>query len=117
MTPRIVAGTLGAITLLMGLYGVVSPANVLDVVGFAPQNPTEPALAYGEARAVYGGLFTVLGRSARPSTAIRARSAGSGSRGRPHSARHSCGRPSPGFPGLLMLKFSSVRLPAPGRRG
>jgi hypothetical protein len=61
MTPRIVAGTLGAITLLMGLYGVVSPANVLDVVGFAPQNPTEPALAYGEARAVYGGLFTVLG--------------------------------------------------------
>jgi hypothetical protein len=34
---------------------------VLDFVGFAPAMPTAPALAYGEARAVYGGLFAVLG--------------------------------------------------------
>lgn len=61
MSPRIVAGGLGAITLLMGLYGLASPAGVLDFVGFAPSMPTAPALAYGEARAVYGGLFAVLG--------------------------------------------------------
>lgn len=61
MNPRVVAGALGAITLLMGLYGLVAPASVLDVVGLAPQTPAEPALAYGEARAVYGGLFAVLG--------------------------------------------------------
>jgi hypothetical protein len=61
MNPRIVAGSLGAITLLMGLYGLVSPAGTLDFVGFQPAVPTQPALAYGEARAVYGGLFTVLG--------------------------------------------------------
>jgi hypothetical protein len=61
MNSRVVAGTIGVITLALGLYGLVSPASVLDFVGFAPQNPTQPALAHGEARAVYGGLFTVLG--------------------------------------------------------
>ena len=61
MNPRVVAGALGAVTLLMGLYGLASPAGVLDFVGFSPSVPTEPALAYGEARALYGGLFTVLG--------------------------------------------------------
>lgn len=61
MSPRLVAGALGAITLLMGLYGLASPAGVLDFVGFSPALPTEPALAFGEARAVYGGLFSVLG--------------------------------------------------------
>jgi len=57
----VVAGALGAVTVLMGLYGLASPAGVLDFVGFSPAVPTEPALAYGEARALYGGLFTVLG--------------------------------------------------------
>jgi hypothetical protein len=61
MNPRVVAGALGALTLLMGLYGLAYPAGVLDFVGFQPAVPTEPALAYGEARAVYGGLFAVLG--------------------------------------------------------
>ena len=61
MNPRVVAGALGAVTVLMGLYGLASPAGVLDFVGFSPAVPTEPALAYGEARALYGGLFTVLG--------------------------------------------------------
>jgi uncharacterized protein DUF4345 len=61
MNPRVVAGVLGAITVVLGIGGLVSPAQTLSIVGFAPLVPTEPALAYGEARAVYGGLFTVLG--------------------------------------------------------
>ena len=61
MSPRVVAGALGAITLLMGIYGLAAPAGMLDFAGFSPSLPTEPALAFGEARAVYGGLFTVLG--------------------------------------------------------
>ena len=61
MTPRIVSGTLGAITALMGVAGLFSPERVLAFVGFAPLTPTEPAAAYAEATAVYGGLFTVLG--------------------------------------------------------
>jgi hypothetical protein len=55
------AGVLGVITLLMGIAALVSPERTLAFVGFAPLVPTEPALAYGEARAVYGGLFSVLG--------------------------------------------------------
>jgi hypothetical protein len=61
VNPRVVAGALGAITLLMGLAGLASPERTLALVGLAPLIPTEPALAYGEARAVYGGLFSVLG--------------------------------------------------------
>ena len=61
MSPRIVAGIVGAITVAMGLYGLASPAGVLDFVGLSPAVPTEPALAYGEVRAIYGGLFVVLG--------------------------------------------------------
>jgi drug/metabolite transporter superfamily protein YnfA len=61
MNPRVVAGVLGANTLLMGLGGLASPERTLALVGFAPLVPTAPALAYGEARAAYGGLFAVLG--------------------------------------------------------
>jgi hypothetical protein len=61
VNPRVVAGVLGTITLLRGIGGLVSPERSLAFVGFAPLIPTEPALAYGEARAVYGGLFAVLG--------------------------------------------------------
>ena len=61
MNPRVVAGVLGAITLLMGLGGLASPERTLAFVGFAPLVPSQPALALGEARATYGGLFAVLG--------------------------------------------------------
>jgi len=61
MNPRIVAGALGAVTLLMGLGGLFSPDRAMAFVGFAPSTEANRLLALGEARAVYGGLFTVLG--------------------------------------------------------
>ena len=61
MSPRVVAGVLGAITAVMGVAGLFSPERTMAFVGFAPLVPTEPAAAYAEVTAVYGGLFTVLG--------------------------------------------------------
>jgi hypothetical protein len=61
MNPRVVAGVLGAITLAMGLGGLVSPDRVMALVGFMPSTEANRLLALGEARALYGGLFTVLG--------------------------------------------------------
>lgn len=61
MNARAVAAVLGAITLVMGLGGLISPERTLAFVGFAPLTPSQPALALGEARAAYGGLFAMLG--------------------------------------------------------
>ena len=61
MNPRIVAGALGAITFALGLGGIVTPDRVMALVGFAPSTEANRAIALGEVRAVYGGLFTVLG--------------------------------------------------------
>ncbi len=61
MNPRVLAGVLGAITLLMGLMGLVTPDRSMAFVGFAPSTEANRVLALCEARAVYGGLFTVLG--------------------------------------------------------
>ena len=61
MSPRILAGVLGAITIAMGMAALASPERTMAFVGFAALTPTEPVLALCETRAVYGGLFTVLG--------------------------------------------------------
>ena len=61
MNARTLAAVLGAITLIMGLGGLISPERTLAFVGLAPLTPSQPALAMGEARAVYGGLFAMLG--------------------------------------------------------
>ncbi len=61
MNPRLVAGVLGAITLVMGLAGLATPDRSMAFVGFAPSTEATRVLALCEARAVYGGLFVVLG--------------------------------------------------------
>ena len=61
MNPRPVAGALGAVTLLMGLAGLFTPDRAMAFVGFAASTEANRVLALCEARAVYGGLFTVLG--------------------------------------------------------
>lgn len=61
MNPRVVAGTLGAITIVLGLAALASPERTMAFVGFAPLTPTQPVAALCETRALYGGLFTMLG--------------------------------------------------------
>ena len=61
MNARAIAGTLGAVTVIMGVVGLALPDLVMAIGEFAPLTPTQPVGALCEARAVYGGFFTVLG--------------------------------------------------------
>src|SRR6185436_14225034 len=62
MNARLIVAVVGAVTVLLGLGGVVAPAFVMQrVVGFAVDPGFSANFVHGEARAVYGGMFTVLG--------------------------------------------------------
>ena len=61
MNPRVMAGVLGAITLALGIGGLVSPDRVMAFVGFRSSTEANQVLALTEARAVYGGMFAMLG--------------------------------------------------------
>lgn len=58
---RIIAGAIGGITLLLGLLGLFYPTNVLGWLGVAAVQPTDTVGVLGEARATFGGVFSVLG--------------------------------------------------------
>jgi hypothetical protein len=60
MNGRGVAVFLGLLTLGLGILGLWYPLVVMEWVGFAPL-PTKPSAGTIETRAVYGGLFSVLG--------------------------------------------------------
>jgi hypothetical protein len=60
MNGRVVTAFLGVLTVGMGLIGLTYPLHVMDWVGFAPLM-TKPNAGTVEARAIYGGLFLVLG--------------------------------------------------------
>jgi hypothetical protein len=62
MNPRIVTAAIGILTTLMGIGGLISPQLVMErVVGFAVDPSFTENFVRGEVRAVYGGMFTVLG--------------------------------------------------------
>lgn len=61
MNPRIAVGAVGAVTLLLGIAGLYDPQRVMTLVGFAYSSPAYLAMAFGEVRAVYGGLMVVAG--------------------------------------------------------
>jgi drug/metabolite transporter superfamily protein YnfA len=61
MNPRGVAGIAGTIILALGLAGLLYPDRVMGLLGFAVLNPSSAAAALGEIRAIYGGLFVVMG--------------------------------------------------------
>jgi uncharacterized protein DUF4345 len=61
MNPKIVAGVIGAITLVLGIVGLFYPQQTMQLVGYGFTNPANLPGTLGEVRAVYGGLMVVLG--------------------------------------------------------
>lgn len=58
MSTRFLTGVAGSIFLALGLAGLANPQWVMSFVGYPP---TTAALALGEVRGLYGGLFAVMG--------------------------------------------------------
>jgi len=62
MNPRIVTLVIGIASTIFGIGGLISPAFVMErVVGFAVDPAFSENFVRGEVRAVYGGMFTVVG--------------------------------------------------------
>jgi drug/metabolite transporter superfamily protein YnfA len=61
MNPRMTAAVVGVVTVVLGLVGLLYPAQVMGLLGFTIVNASQSAAALGEVRATYGGLFVVLG--------------------------------------------------------
>lgn len=61
MNPRLCTAAAGIVILLFGLAGLLAPQRVMGVLGFVTLNASAAAATLGEVRAVYGGLFTVMG--------------------------------------------------------
>jgi hypothetical protein len=61
MNARVVIGVVGAVTLLLGLGGLLRPEWVMNFVGYAVASNAPQTLVRGEIRAVYGGLMVAAG--------------------------------------------------------
>lgn len=62
MNPRIITLVIGIVSTIFGIGGLISPTFVMErVVGFAVDPAFSENFVRGEVRAVYGGMFTVLG--------------------------------------------------------
>lgn len=60
MSGRGMTAFIGVVTVAMGILGLSYPLPVMEWVGFSPLQ-TKPSAGPVEARAVYGGMFLVLG--------------------------------------------------------
>jgi len=61
MSSRTIVALVGALLVGMALGGLFNPGLVLWWLGLSIANSTAPAFPLGEVRAVYGGLFAVIG--------------------------------------------------------
>jgi len=61
MNPKVLAGFVGVVTLVLGLVGLFYPEQTMHIVGYGYTNPENRPGTLGEVRAVYGGLMVVLG--------------------------------------------------------
>ena len=62
MNPRVVTAVIGTLTTILGIGGLISPQLVMErVVGFAVDPSFSENFVRGEVRAVYGGMFAMLG--------------------------------------------------------
>ena len=62
MNPRVTTTVIGVLTTVMGALALMYPEMVMhEVLGFAIDPGFPATFVHGEVRAVYGGIFTVLG--------------------------------------------------------
>ena len=61
MNPRPTTIIVGVVILVLGVLGLAYPDRVMAFLGFMIVQPSQAAVALGEIRATYGGLFTVMG--------------------------------------------------------
>jgi hypothetical protein len=61
MNSRVIIIVVGLITVALGVAGLLYPGRVMGLLGFTIVNPSQAAAALGEVRAIYGGLFVVMG--------------------------------------------------------
>lgn len=61
MNTRAIVGVIGAITVVLGLGGLIYPESVMRLVGYDYQGPPNVPGTLGEVRAVYGGMLIVAG--------------------------------------------------------
>ncbi len=61
MNSRVVTGVVGAVTILFGIGGLIAPGWVMGHLGIAVDPSFPVNFVRGEVRAVYGGLFLVMG--------------------------------------------------------
>src|SRR5512144_3076527 len=61
MNPKIIAGVIGAVTLVLGIAGLFYPLQTMHLVGYGFTNPENRPGTLGEVRAVYGGLMVAAG--------------------------------------------------------
>ncbi len=63
MASRAVIAVVGASMVGIAAAGLVNPRFMLSFIGFSLGDPTSAAFQLGEVRAIYGGLFGVIGVS------------------------------------------------------
>lgn len=61
MNAKVVSASIGLFTCAFGLIALVYPQRVLHLAGFAVAPTASVAQVTGEVRALYGGLFLVMG--------------------------------------------------------
>jgi hypothetical protein len=61
MNPRIIVPAIGALTALLGAFGVLYPDRVMGMLGFTAAEAAHLPATLGEVRATYGGIFVVVG--------------------------------------------------------
>jgi hypothetical protein len=61
MNARVTTILVGLVIVALGIFGLLYPERLLGLLGLAYANPSHMAVAFGEIRATYGGLFTVMG--------------------------------------------------------
>jgi hypothetical protein len=61
MKPVVITATVGLLTVALGCVGLFDPLLVMGFVGFDTASASYSANVLSEVRAVYGGLFAVIG--------------------------------------------------------